>query len=356
MAFRSDLVYTWRTLRKSWGFSLSIILILTLCIGANTAIYSLVQAIILKPLPYDAPDELVMVPSEHRPDPMGVEVSTANFLDWQEEAKSFEHLGVYAPRTVNLTSGDIPERIRAMRVTPSGLAALGVEPIMGRLFTPDEEGGENNVAILSYQMWRSKFGSDPDILDKTIQLGDLSYPVVGVMPEDFYFPDREYPLWLPVPIERWADDRADRWLYAFGRLAPGYSVEDAQSEMDRITASLAREYPTDNEDWGVAITPMHEAFVGDVKPALWLLLGTVLLVLIAACANIVNLQLARATTRRTEIAIRSALGASTSNVVRQLFFEGLILSLVGGLLGLLLADWSLRLLVAWGPDLSLIHI
>lgn len=350
MSLVPDLVFTLRSLRSHWRFSLAVIVILALGIGANTAIYSVVNAVVLSPLPYAAPDELVALPAEHRPNPIGTEVSAANFIDWRRDSESFESLGAYAPTVVNLSSGDTPDRLRTLLITPGGLSALGIDPLMGRLFAPEEEGADSRVAILSHGLWRSHFGGDADILNRSISLNDRSYPVVGVMPPGFYFPDREMQIYLPARIEAWETDRQARWMYALGRLNRGVSIDQAQQEIDGINQDLAVRYPEVNSGWGAQVISLHEHLVGKVRSALVLLLVTVFVVLLTACANIVNLQLARATSRKTEMAVRSALGASTSSLLRQLVLEGMILAAVAGAIGLILAQAGLSVLVAAGPS------
>jgi putative ABC transport system permease protein len=347
-----DLLYTFRTLLKSPGFTAVVVFILALGIGANTAIFSVVDAVILRPLPYKAPDHLVMLPAAHRPNEMGTEVSVANFLDWRRESRSFQQLGAFGPLTVNLTGGgDAPERIEGAQITPAALATLGTQPMLGRIFQPDEEKANSRVTILSYGLWKSHFGGDRNIIGKVVRLSGVEYPVVGVMPPQFHFPDNEVQLWVPVRLtEARTKDRQERWLYVVGRLKDGTSLRAAQQEMDNLTNALSQQFPNENKDWGVQLVPLQEHLVGKVRPALLILLTTVLLVLLLACANIANLQLARAATRRTEIAVRSAMGASTAAVLQQLFLEGLTLAVLGGLLGLVVAQWSLRLLIALSPS------
>lgn len=345
-----DLSYTFRTLRNSPWFTAVVVLILALGIGANTAIFSVVNAVLLQPLPYADPDRLMMLPATHKPNDMGIEVATANFLDWRRENRSFEKLGAYASASLNLTGGETPERVEAAVVTPDVLAALGVEPMLGRIFHPDEEKEDSRLAILSYGLWRSHFGGDPKVVGKVIRLAGTEYPIIGVMPRDFSFPTKEARLWIPFRItEARATQREERWLYVMGRLKEDVSVQAAQQEMDGLLAGLVEQYPL-NKDWGVRLLPMQEHFVGKVRPALLILLTTVILVLILACANIATLQLARAATRRMEMAVRSAMGASAPVILRQLFLEGLTLALAGSLLGLLLAQWGLRLLTSLGPQ------
>ncbi|HEY7369185.1 MAG TPA: ADOP family duplicated permease, partial [Thermoanaerobaculia bacterium] len=338
-----------RGLRKDPGFSVLAILILGLGIGANTAIFSVFDAVVLRPLPYPEPDRLMMLPASHRPDFMGTEVSVANFLDWRQENRSFRHLGAFGPASLNLTGEGTAERIQGASITPGALAAIGTRPIMGRLFLPQEEAADSRVALLSYELWKSRFAGDPNILGRVLKLSGYEYPVVGIMPPEFRFPSPEERLWIPLRItpER-ARNRQTKWLYAVGRLGEGISPRDAQRDMDTLTDSLARRYPTFNENWGVRVVPMREHLVGAVRPALAILLATVMLVLAAVCANIANLQLARAAGRRREMAIRGAMGASGWTIVRQLLWEGLCLASLGGMLGVLIAKAGLRVLISWG--------
>jgi putative ABC transport system permease protein len=345
-----ELRQTLRTLRRSPGFSAAVVLVLGLGIGANTAIYSVFDAVILRPLPYPAPDRIVMLPGAHQPEEMGEEISPGNFLDWRRQTRSFAQLGVWAPGTLNLMQDGRPERLRAAQVTPGALAAIGTKPLLGRLFLPEEEREDSRLAILSHAFWRSHFAGDPGVVGRTIRLSGLEYPVVGVMPPEFRFPQSDVQLWVPfrfTPAR--AKDRQSRWIYGVGRLADGVSIGAAQRELDGVTAALAAQFPADNKGWGVRVVGLQEHLVGRVRPALFLLLATVLLVLVVACANIANLQLARAAGRRTEMAVRSAMGASAPALVRQLLLEAMTLSLLGGVAGALLAKASLRALVALAP-------
>jgi putative ABC transport system permease protein len=345
---KRDLRQTLRGLVKNPGFSAAVILILALGIGANTAIFSVFDAVILRPLPYEDPDALMMLPASHRPDDMGREVSVANFLDWRRESRSFRHMGAFGPASLNLAGEGMAERLEGASITPGALAAIGTTPILGRLFLPEEEKGDSRVVLLSYGLWKTRFAGDPNILGRVLRLSGYAYPVVGVMPPEFRFPSPEVRLWVPVRItEERAKNRRSKWLYAVGRLENGVSREEAQREMDGITAALAAAYPKDNENWGVRVVPLQEDLVGTVRPALAILLATVFLVLGAACANIANLQLARAASRRREMAIRGAMGASAPAIVRQLLCEGLGLAALGGALGVLVAQAALSILRVW---------
>jgi putative ABC transport system permease protein len=342
-----DLRHGLRALRKSPGFSAIVVLLLALGVGANTAIFSVVSAVILRPLPYPSADRLVMLPAAHRPNAMGEEVAPANFLDWRRENRSFERLGAFGPASVNLTGGRTPERVQGAVITPGGLAALGARPLYGRLFLPDEERPDSRVALLSYGLWKSHFAADPGVIGKVVRLSGFEYPIVGVMPPEFRFPRSDVRIWMPLRItETRAKDRQSRWLYIFGRLRDGVSLSAARREMDGLTRALGVQHPENGKDWGVRVVPLRDHLVGRVRPTLLILLTTTLLVLIIACANIANLQLARAAARRREMAIRSAMGASASAVLRQLLIEGSVLSALGGTFGIVLAQWTLHLLIA----------
>jgi putative ABC transport system permease protein len=344
-----DLRYGARSLLRSRTFAAVSVIVLALAIGANTAVFSLINSVLLRPLPYSQPDRLLMLPAHHVPDEMGAEVAPGTFADWRRMQHSFADVGAYAFASLNLTSGDSPERLQGSVITPGALAAVGVRPILGRLFLPGEEGTDARFALLSYGLWRSHFGADPGILGRVVRLDGIAFPVVGVMPPDFHFPRNDVTVWIPLRLtpER-LRNREDRWTYVIGRLAPGVSLTAAQREMDGISRELARQFPRDNADWGVRLVPLQTYLVGGSRAALLILFATVLLVLLIGCANLANLQLVRGAGRRREIAIRSAMGATPSAMLRQLAVESLLLALCGGALGLLLARWALTLLGASG--------
>jgi predicted permease len=338
-----------RALRSNAGFAVAVVAILALGIGANVAVFTLADAALWKPLPYSAADRLVALPAAHRGGDQGAEVAFANFLDWRRENRSFESLGAWGPASFNAAAGEGggPERVTGAAISADGLRALGVAPLAGRLFSAEDEAPSARVAILSWGLWRSRFpGTAPsDTPGRTIRLGGDAYTIVGVLPPEVRFPDSDVRIWVPLAVtERRAANRQSRWLYVFGRLRTGVSPAAAQADMDGLTRRLEALHPRTNTDWGVRVVPLAEHVAGGSRRALSILLGTVLLVLAVACTNVANLQLARASARRPEMAIRAAVGASAADLVRQLLVEGALLAAAGGLGGVLLARAGLPLL------------
>jgi putative ABC transport system permease protein len=348
-----DLRYGLRMIWKSPGFTAVAVLTLGLGIGANTAIFSVVYAVLLRPLPYQDASRLVLL-NETTPNVGTVSVSYPNFIDWRSQSHAFSQMAAVHEVGFNLTGVARPETIRGEAVSPAFLSILGVRPFLGRDFTAQEEDpGTAPVLLLSYEMWQSHLGSDPDAVGKTMSLDGRAFTVVGVLPANFRWLDK---IDVIEPIGVWttnnpdATGRGDRGdTSVVGRLAPDSSFEQARAEMEGIAARLAKEYPGADDRFGVELMPMREAFVGDSRPAILILFGAVLFVLLIACANVANLFLVRGASRTKEIALRFAFGASRGRIVRQMLAESFILAFLGGVLGLALAIGGIHAIARWIP-------
>jgi putative ABC transport system permease protein len=343
-------------LAKRPGFTVVAVLALALGIGANTAIFSVVNAVLLRPLPYSEPDQIVKVwevfPNVNlRADKASV--SPANFIDWANQNQIFEQIAAYSGGRAgfNFTESGQSEHIQGARVSASLFPLLGVQPILGRFFTEDEDRqGNHRVIVLSQGFWQRRFGSDHDILGRTLTLNLRSYTVIGVMPASFDVP-RSVDFWVPMAFDaEEAKTRDFHYLSVIARLKPNATVEQARAEMSVIASRLEQEHPLTNANGGVQLALLREHLVGPVRPALLILLGAVGLVLLIACANIANLLLARAAARQKEIAIRQALGASRLRLIKQLLTESLLLSLLGGVIGAIIALWGTDLLASFSPE------
>ena len=349
-----DLQYACRTLAKSPGFTAVSLLTLAIGIGANTAIFSFVDSILLKPLPYADADRIVSVLEKP---PLGKRngISTLNFLDWQRQNTVFDFMAAQSGGPVTLTGYGQPVQLRGSRVSAHYFDIYGIKAVLGRTFTPDEDQrGKDRVAVLSHVLWASQFGADPKLISRTIRLDGEPHTVIGVLPEGSAF-DRAYnQIWLPLAFQPENMTRNFHWFGSVAKLKQGVSLEQARSQMDTIGARIARDYPDSNKGWGVVVEPLTEILVDSgLRQSLYVLLGAVGMVLLIGCANLANLTLARGAAREREVAVRSALGAGRQRLIRQFLTENVLLALAGGLLGLGVGYATMAALNAAVPPYSL---
>jgi len=351
-----DLKYAVRMLMKSPGFTVIAILTLALGIGANTALFSVVNGVLLRPLPYSQPDRLVVL-SEKTANFESSSISYPNFLDWQHSNSAFASIAAYRSDDFSITGSGEAERVRVGMVSAGFFELLGVSPVRGRLFTTQEDRlGGAPVVLIGAGLWQRKFGSAPDIIGKTITMNGDGYTVIGIVPASFQLESTNFgvkDVFVPIgpnkdPLFYHRD--VHEGMRALGRLKPGVTLRAAQEDMDQIANNLAQTYPDADKGAGIGIVPLKKDIVGDVQPFLLVLLGAVGFVLLIACVNVANLQLARSTTRAREFAIRSALGASQFRVIRQLLTESILLGLAGGALGLWLAAWGTQAALRTLPE------
>jgi putative ABC transport system permease protein len=353
-----DLRYALRTLLKNPGFALIAIVTLALGIGANTAIFSVVNGVLLKPLPYREPEQLIRIFERSQTQPR-FPMAQGNFQDYRELNATLSGLALYTRNDKELSLGDKPERLAALGVTAGFFELLGVKPLLGREFRREDElPGNNSLVILSHALWQRRFNSDPAIVGKAITLSGQPFTVVGVMPAGVQHVGGDYhsmphgesvDVWGPLEIKPQAG-RGAHFCNAIGRMRPGVTLAQAEADFNVIADRLAQQYPRTNEGWHIAIHPLHEEIVGRVQTTLLVLFGAVFFVLLIVCVNVANLLLARATVREREVAVRSALGAGRWRIVRQLLTESILLAVLGGAAGILLAKWLIAALGLFGQE------
>jgi putative ABC transport system permease protein len=345
-----DIRYGLRVLVKSPVFTIVAVLSLALGIGANTAIFSVVNQLMLQPLPYPEAEQIMHIwhtpPQESFPGMSQFSVSPANYIDWKSQSETFERMAAYQGGGFSLSSDDAPVPVIGAAVSSDFFSVLRTNPGLGRTFVPEEEQlGRNQVVVLGYGLWQRAYGGDPNLVGQTLTLESQKFTVIGIMPQGFQFP-QEAELWVPLAWDE--NERQTRVIHDYGvigRLKPEVSVAKAQAEMSTISSRLEEQYPEANRGWGALVIPLQEDLIGDLRTALLVLFSAVGFVLLIACANVANLMLARGANRQKELAIRIALGAARGRIVRQLLTESLLLAAIGGFIGLLLASWGSGLLV-----------
>ena len=350
--FWIDLKFAFRMLAKAKAFTVIAVVTLALGIGANTAIFSVIKAVLLTRLPYRNSDRLVMVfeRSFINDAPKNV-VNPGNFLAWKERSRNFEDFAAYFPFAYdgNIVGAGEPQHVAVGLMTGNMLSTVGVKPLIGRDFLPEEtKPGTPDVILLSESYWRQRYGSDPNVLGRTVTLNGQPAPIIGVLPASFEIP-AHMDMWIPYALPTGANAFGGRYLHTVGRLKPGVSVQQAQAELDTIAASLSQEHPGFDTGWGVNVVSFREQVVGGLRTPLLVLLGAVAMVLLIACTNIASLLMVRASARQREIAIRIALGVTRTRLARQLLTESVLLSFLGGVLGLLFAGWGLAALLSIAP-------
>ncbi len=346
-----DLRYAARMLLRNPGFTTVAVLALALGIGANTALFSVVDAVLLRPLPYDDPDRLVMIWETNRTSDLEKsQVSPVTFTEWREQAQLFDQIAGWWYPQINLTDdrGE-PARARTIDVTDRFFDVLAVQPLLGRSFVPGEDlPGAERVVVIGHELWQRRFGADPAVIGAAVRLDDRPHTIVGVAPPGFAYPEGTE-VWRPLGWDPARHSRSARFFEVVARLRPGLTLTQARADITALGRRLEQDYPDSNLGWGALVVPLHEQIVGDVRPALLVLLGAVGFVLLIACANVANLLLARAVAREKEVAIRLAMGASRGRLIRQFLTEGLLLAIVSAAVGLLLAWLAVKVLVVTNP-------
>jgi putative ABC transport system permease protein len=345
-----DLRYGLRALLKKPGFTIIAVIMLALGIGANTAIFSILNAVLLSPLPFSEPEQLVMVFAKTNRDARNW-VAYPDFQDWQAQSQSFTELSAIVPQSVNLIGREEPTRVIGGFVSANFFKLLGVEASSGRTFLPAEDKpGAERVAVVSHETWQNRLGASPDLIGQTLNLNGQVFTVVGILPAGFKFTWSDCEVWLPIQhYPNYSMDRSRTSSGVMGRMKPGIKLAQAQTEMEIVARRLAEQYPETNRERSITIVPMRELMVEDLRPLLFILTGAVGLLLLIVCANIANLILARSMARQKEIALRVALGAGQWRIVRQLLTETVLLALIGGTVGLLVGMWTVKLLMRGSP-------